>query len=341
MPAYASFFCYNGLENLLKRKATKMNKIAVTIGLALITILIAGCEPGQPEGISLSTDIRQRPWETGLDEGIELTTSHYQIFTTAGDQKLERTLPGFMEACYINYNNLTELSAKPISPMPMYMLASREEWLNLTKSKFGSGAETAEKLEAGGYTYKGVTVCWNIGQVVTYSIAAHEGMHQFLYHRLKNKLPLWAEEGLATNSEGFVFDPGRVRFLWDNNVLRIVDLRQAILGDYWIPLEKLLVTSPAAEIKEREEKALGYYGQVWALVNFLRNDPTYSPRWQQMMKDAESGQFHKIFAHQRPAPGIRRPKALSRRIFEHYINQDINAFEAEYKTYCRKLVKLD
>ncbi len=314
---------------------------SITIGLCSLLFSV-GCEPKRPNGYSLSTHSQQREWKTGLGPGVVFITEHYRIFTSTGDNKLKRTLPGFMEACYQNYLKLTELpeTDKKLA-MPMYMMANRREWLNLTMGKFGKSAETISKLEAGGYTYKGITVCWNIGYRATYSVAAHEGMHQFLYNRMKNKLPIWAEEGLASNSEGYIFDPGRVRFVPKQNVSRLVNLRHAILGGYWIPLKRLIVTSPVEIIRKQDEKAVGYYGQVWALVNMLRNDETYGPRWRKMMTAAETGKFSKFLtASQLRLRGPRYNTAVGRKIFEYYINKDVDAFAAEYKKYCRKLVKL-
>ncbi|RKY24835.1 MAG: hypothetical protein DRP83_07075 [Planctomycetota bacterium] len=317
-----------------------------TLFMVILTLVstatLPGCQPVEPGGVSLSTPIRQKPWPGVAQRGTVFFTTHYRIYTSTGDRKLRIVLPGFMEACYGNYLDLTGLADLPASTekMPMYMLASRAEWLSLTRGKFGQ-AKTAEKLQAGGYTYKGTTVCWNIGPMVTYSVASHEGLHQFLYYRLKSRLPLWAEEGLATNAEGFVFDRGRVRFLPKNNVLRLVDLRQAILGDYWIPLKKLLTTSPAAVIHANEDQAVGYYGQVWAIVNFLRTDETYAPRWKKMLADAQAGLFDKILSpQQRRARGPRYTAATGQAIFKHYIDPDIEQFEKRYKTFCRKLVKL-
>ena len=84
------------------------------------------------------------------------------------------------------------------------MLASRSDWADLSLKIMGPGAKTFRHVEAGGYTYRSVTVCWNIGGLATFSVAAHEGMHQFLHRNLRNRLPAWADEGLATVAEGFV-----------------------------------------------------------------------------------------------------------------------------------------
>jgi hypothetical protein len=223
----------------------------------------------------------------------------------------------------------------------MYMMASRAEWEALTINRFGQ-AGPARVIENGGYTFKGVTVCWAIGRTATFSVASHEGMHQLLFHALRNRLPLWAEEGLTTTAEGFVLDRGTVRFTPDQNLMRLSDLRTTIINGTWIDLPTLLTTNTAAVAKTGEQaKTVGYYGQLYALASFLRHDETYGPRWRAMLQAARDGKFNDVLS-----PGEMRLRGtfyfqvVGKKLFEHYITSDLKTFEADFLRYARALVKL-
>ena len=114
----------------------------------MVMAAICGCGPGPDDtAVSLVTEISKRPWNSDYSSGFELTTAHYRIYTTATSRALKSYLPGFMEASYQNYLRLSDLPDLPVSePMPIYMLATRTEWVALTKSIIGGKALS---LEAG------------------------------------------------------------------------------------------------------------------------------------------------------------------------------------------------
>lgn len=328
---------------------------------ASILLTVFGCEPktsGDPQPTpatsrSLSTPFSSEEWSTPFGKGQRITSRHYTIYTTVHDPSLLATLPGFMEAAYQNYLDVLQqddtkdprLTAEARSltdkPLPMYMMASRAEWEAMTINRFGQ-AGPARVIESGGYTFQGVTVCWAIGRTATLSVASHEGMHQFLYHALKNRLPLWAEEGLATTAEGFVLDRGIVRFTPDQNLMRLSDLRNSIINGTWLDLPTLLTTNTAAVAQAGDEtKTVGYYGQLYALMTFLRHDATYGPKWRAMLQAAREGGFDNILpSGQLQLQGMYYYRLAGRPLFEHYITTDLNAFEADFQRFARQLVKL-
>ena len=73
--------------------------------------------------------------------------------------------------------------------LPMYILATREQWKSLSKHRFGDQADIVSNITAGGYSIKGVSAFWDIGFVPTLSVAGHEGLHQFFYFRLQHRIP--------------------------------------------------------------------------------------------------------------------------------------------------------
>jgi hypothetical protein len=332
------------LPALQRSEATMITRIirwlSVSVSLLLGAVMI-GCDGKQPDrGASLVTRTETRVWDTPHGPGQEIVTDHYRIFTNATSARLVRTLPGFMEAAYDHYQKLTGLIGRA-EGLNMYMLASRADWVSLTRGRMGPAAEPLLSLEAGGYTIGGVTVCWDIGGLATWSVAAHEGMHQFLHMHLRNRLPAWADEGLATNSEGFVLQGDTVRFDATRNVARITDLRQAIIGDQWRPLEELLGTRSARAIAGQRKSALGYYGQLWALVHFLGGHEIHAAALRRLLADAQAGRFAQVV----PASHLRLggeayDRVVGVTLFRHYITTDLEAFEREYRAHARALAKL-
>ncbi len=320
----------------------------------LVTLLVAcavGCVDADPvaSGVTpLRVRFDSRSWDAGNSIGRELTSDHYRIYTTSKSRDVLSYLPGFMEAAHHNYLNVTGLRDKPATQTyPVYMMATRQEWAGLTRSIVGSQWDTYASISAGGYCYKGVCVFWDIGGLGSLSVASHEGLHQLLHHRIKDPLPLWMEEGLATLTEGYEIDGATVRFTPARNVSRFTDLRKAIFNDWWIPLEKLLMMDGADAVKlGSPARAVGYYGQVWALAVFLRNDPQFAPRRAKLIADAEAGRLigslgetDRRFARQMIGTrSYNRQVALP--LFKRYISKDVEGFERRYKAFARKLVNL-
>jgi hypothetical protein len=321
--------------------------------LACLGLLAAGCQTPPPVSTTpntpLNTKFQTRSWDTGGNTpGKELVSDHYRIYTTAASQEILSWLPGFMEAAFDNYARITQLPARPSGqPMPVYMMGTRREWAALTRSIVGSQWDLYSAIQAGGYCYKGVCVFWDMGGVGAMSVASHEGMHQFLSHRMKDPLPMWLEEGLTTMAEGYQVDGASVQFTPHRNPARFTDLRNALVNDWWIPVEKLLpMDGGDATQLGTPERAVGYYGQIWALGQFLRSDPAYAPKRLKMLADAEAGLFHQALkltplqVERLRQQGRGYNRTVSAPLFKHYMDEDLAGFDRKYKAFARKLAKL-
>ena len=323
--------------------------------LLLITMacpFLTGCsepEPkAQPKRHPIVIDAETRVWDTPHSRGHLLVTDHYRIYTTIRRPPLRQYLPGLMEASHSRYLDLTGLSDRPSNKlMPMYVMATRPEWAALTTARFGKWAGPVLAITAGGYCHAGVCVLWDIGPRATLSVAAHEGLHQFFAHRLKQSLPMWLEEGICVLAEGHQLSKGMLQFTPKNNPSRITALRNAIVNGHWVETEKLLPMDAGDAVGTQiAEKAIGYYGQVWALSMFIRSVPEYNAGMQRMIADAQEGRMHvgigltadaltKLKKH-----GRAYNRTVSTPLFKHYISDDTNAFEAQYLAYARKLAGL-
>ncbi len=321
---------------------------------AILTVCLAGavgCDSANISGqgpTPMRVQFASRSWDVGNNVGRELTSKHYRIYTTSSRPEILNYLPGFMEAAHSNYLDITGLHAKPAArTYPVYMMATRQEWAGLTQSIVGGQWGTYSSISAGGYCYKGVCVFWDIGGLSSMAVASHEGLHQLLHYRMKDNLPMWIEEGLATLSEGYEIDGPTVRFTPERNVSRFTDLRKAIINDWWIPLEKLLVMDGGDAVKlGAPERAVGYYGQVWALAVFLRTDPQFAPGRGKLLADAEAGRLVAALSEtdQQLARQLVGTRSYNRQValplFKRYISKDMDGFERRYKAFARKLVRL-
>ena len=314
-----------------------------TWAAALLAALLAGCQAGGGAGQPLAASVRKQPWSfSGLD-GTELATQHYRIYTTTDNRAVLTYLPGFMENAHANYLALTGLSAPPGGrPMPIYMLADRPQWAAMTEKVTAPQQKLYLAVENGGYCYRGVCIFWDMGHFATFSIAAHEGLHQFLHHRLKNHIPAWAEEGLAVQAEGFKMTPTAVRFDPAGNTLRLVSLRNLISAGRWLALEKLLSTDAGDHVSGMSPAGPEYYAQLWALLMFIRSRPAYRAGLERMLADAAAGRLRKALG---VPPIMGRGRAYNRAIsvpaFQQYVDRHPAAFDRDFRAYARKLARLD
>ena len=315
-----------------------------------IVCVLAGCNMARnraPVGTPLAIAVQRSPWEGGSG-GSELKTDHYVIYTTASSKELTAFLPGFLEAAYSNYLQLTGLGEKKLQqPLPVYMMGSRAEWASLTTSVVGKEAAGPYlSIQAGGYCYKGVCVFWDIGNLGTFTVASHEGLHQFLHHRMSDYLPMWLEEGLCVTVEGYDFDGQSVTFTSGRNVLRFTDLRAAIVQGRWIPLERLLEMDSGDAVSGSPYAAVGYYGQLWALIQFIRSRRDFHDGIARILADAQVGQMAKSLGYSRAdfarlrATGRNYNKTISRQVFERYISSDLKTFDKDFLEFAKKLARL-
>ncbi|KKL74138.1 hypothetical protein LCGC14_2067900 [marine sediment metagenome] len=310
------------------------------LGLSMLAVM--GCQGDLSPAMPLVTSIQRSEWAFGDVPGSLLATDHYRIRTTSGNRAMLTHLPAFMEAAYSQYLSLTGLVDRPGGrPMPIYLLASRPQWAAMTRSVTGDQSATYLAIENGGYCYRGVCVLWDMRNFATFSIAAHEGLHQLLYHRLREHVPAWAEEGLCVQAEGFAMSATTVRLDPRLNTLRMANLRKVLSAGRWLALAKLLASDAADHIKAFPMRAPEYYGQLWALVMFIRSDPNYRAGLERMIADAQAGKFRKALGVP-PIMGRGRSynRAVSVPAFRHYIEADLATFEKRFKAYAKKLAKL-
>ncbi len=312
------------------------------LGLALMASsgLLVGCEfgarPPGPDRAVLTSAATSERWQFGDVEGQKLSTPHYAIYTTSGERDLITRLPEFMESTYAHYCRLSGLPPeRDAKPMSIYVLANRQQWAAMTEQITGPAAPTYLKIQNGGYSYNGICVLWDLKSDATFGIAAHEGMHQFLHHRMKDALPAWAEEGVCTLFESCRMVKGRSVFKPTDNPIRSNDLHRLFGSSAWIPLEKLLGGDAGDFLGEQSN---AYYSQLWALALYIQSEPRYRAGFETMLRLASQDELHTALGLSSQADATRSlVHVIALPAFERYIDRNMRPFERNYREYCRKV----
>jgi hypothetical protein len=279
-------------------------------------------------------------WKFGNIDGVELDTDHYRIFTTTNNRTLQGYLPGFMECAYADYLRLTGLPATPgpAEGMNLYVFADRAQWAAMTQTITGPQADTYLSIQFGGYCFEGTCVLWDLRSDATFSIAAHEGLHQFFHHRLCDPLPAWTEEGLCVLAEAVNVGGETPKFDPQHHALRISTLRQAEANGRMLPLTEMLSTDAGDQVIKAPGQSPEYYAQLWALLMYIRSEPAYRAGLEKIIADAAAG---KLRTNMNMPADVVTGRAYSRGagqpIFEKYITRDLAGFEQGYRVFAKKL----
>lgn len=248
---------------------------------AVAALALPACTPARPVA-ALTTraeyPVRRGPiiaaeaWSFEGIPGQKITTPSFRLYTTVGDSLLLDRLPLFAELALAHYQTALAQLPPPTGPLETFVVADRAQWTRVTRRLMGDDSEIYLRITRGGFAAKSRGVYYDIGPHETLAVAAHEGWHQYTQATFAQPLPVWLEEGIATWMEGFSWDQRDRRtpvFAPWANTERHSALRRAVLDGDIRPLGELLTARPQDEIRAGNERALRYYGQVWALVHFL------------------------------------------------------------------------
>ncbi|MBU0641009.1 MAG: DUF1570 domain-containing protein [Planctomycetes bacterium] len=325
----------------MSRQSQSGRRFWQAVSAIIALAAIAGCSRQQGVlGSRGPVPYELEPWSYDGNAGRHLTTAHYDIRTTLRDEYLLSTFPELMEGAFEYYQQLVPASREPQEKMPVYLFATRNQWVDFTRRFTGPRARRFLQIRYGGYSERGVTVIQYAAHQTTFPIMAHEGFHQYLHHYVGDSVPAWLNEGLAVVCEGVRwrgmqiegFDP------WANPLRRNV-LAEALLQERLIPLGELLRTH-AGEIVGRGPRAIGtYYAQVWALVLYLREGNA----------GEFAGSFARLLGQLGGGGADRRARAAhiwseqeefnpGEALFRGSITEDLETFEQGYVAFMRQKV---
>lgn len=307
-------------------------------------------EPSTPLTRHIQSIERAEPWRFSGQSGVLLHTPHYRIFATETDPLIIDRIPRFMESALTHYQRaLTHGPSGTTLPEPTikletYILQSRAQWQELTRQLLGTQAEPFLSIQRGGYAWGGKAVFFDIGERDTFTIAAHEGWHQYTQRTFKQPLPGWIEEGVATYMEGHIWDEiGRAEFRPWANTERFEELRLVVGAKRLLPLERLLETSPTGMLEtERGADAPAYYAQVWALTHFLASGDR-APSLSKMLRDAAAGTLDRTIIDAQENSARAQRSSLSLRhgsaAFIAYFGDDFERTSALYEQFVQALIR--
>lgn len=304
-------------------------------------ICVGGCAGAPAPG---PIRYESKEWTYKGQQGAELRSQNYVIYTTCRRQSFVDVLPAFLENCYGAYAGLLPGSASRTEPMPTYLFQRRNEWERFTEEFAPARAETYKAIRQGGYSERGTTVSYYGTQASTLSILAHEGLHQYLEATGRHRIPAWVNEGLACYFESCKFDPttGTALHAPESNTLRRPRLRDAVVTKTLIPLREVLATNAGHAVLENRRYVQACYGQWWSLTLFLlrpeRENP-YHGGYRALLAELGSDAMHRR-ARAYLAADNEDEVSFGEAVFRAYITEDLERFDADYQRYLNVLLDL-
>lgn len=310
-----------------------------------ILLALAGCQSASPTS-KLSPTIQ--PWSDGTITGRQITTEHFDLFSSLRDAELETALPEFLDSLYDLFDAYLPTSPqRPPVRLTTYVLADRTEWSRFTRSHYPQRYETYQRIHTGGFTDAHTSVVAHRQRSTTLASLAHEAWHQYVNTRLDPSMPTWLNEGLACHFEtASATQPTLTRFVGGSrrphptigrNAFRINDLRRALYADRLIPLPGLLMMDAGHAV--RMENAQTYYAQVWALVSMLSDggDPAFTKAFRAMMGDLATQRFGVRISAVRLGPSPNGTITKDEAPFTAYFDTSASQLSDRYHAYLMQL----
>ena len=314
----------------------------LSILLSLALLATVGCAGGLGrstlQGPTRPAPVRVEQWYFRTKPARTLVTPHYRIHTTITDNELALGLAQLMEGAYAQYRTLAPDVPESREPMDCYLFASRDEWAAFTRVSTGADSAIYLQINRGGYTVKDWYVAYFIGDVGTYSVAAHEGWHQYVARHFKTRVPPFLEEGLACLFEEVRWQRGLPRWDLAGNGSRKTQLRNVLGGDALLPLDDLIVMHAGKVVNRSLAEVEAFYAQSWAFGRFLweADGGRHRPALRRMLADAAAGNLHSDGGLTTDHPATWNPGAV-RPMLEHYLGMPLPEIDESYQRYMREL----
>ena len=318
------------------------------MALLIVALLLAGCAAvgggggggggrGQWTGPSAPAPISVERWDYNQQPGKLIKTSHYLIHTTITDPDALQRLPQVMEGAYAQYQSFV-INPQPNKPMRCYVFAKRTEWAEFTARHTGMDASIYLQITRGGYTIGDWFVSYFVGENATYSVASHEGWHQYVARNFKGRLPPFLEEGTACMFENVRVSGALPRWDLSANPNRSIGLRTSIEENKLWKLDKLVTLHAGDVVQLPGDRIEAFYAQNWAFARFLweYNNGQYRPAFKKLLADTAAGTVYDSAGTLRRASNMWSPSSV-RPMLEHYLGKDLNQIETEYLKFIRQI----
>jgi hypothetical protein len=317
--------------------------------LLILTLLslAPGCVSSRTDphdGPRRPAPVRSEPWSFQGAPGKKLLTPHYLIYTTLGDDEVLSNLAQLMEGALSQYHRLAPGVELTGQPMACYLFQTRDQWAAFTSGRTGADAAIYLQINRGGYTVRDWYVAYFLGDLSTYSVAAHEGFHQYVARHFRSRLPPFLEEGLACMFEEVRWETVRGRGIlprWNfvANGSRLTGLRNAVEGGYLVPLPQLVSMHAGQVVDRSPEQIEAFYAQSWAFGRFLwdAEGGRYRQPLRRLLTDAADGTLFPGETTRRTSDGLWDPDS-ARPLLEHYLAAPLETLDAAFRRYVLKLM---
>lgn len=321
------------------RPARRSSLAAFLLAIALI----AGCAPARQSGPRLGPTapvaVRVEPGAFDGKPARRLVTPHYLIDTTIEDADFVATLPQLMEGALAQYRRLAPGVPPSAAPMRCNVFATRAQWATFTEANAGDDAAVYLQINRGGYAINDWYVAYFIGDLGTWSVAAHEGWHQFVARHFQRRPPPFLEEGLACLFEDVQWEADLPRWHLSVNPARLTGLRRTIERDALIPLDALCTMHAGQIVNTAPARIEGFYAQGWAFARFLWDGQQgrYRPALQRMLADLAAGKAEGP-GQAASGNGVLWDPASAKPLLERYLGKPLGEIDGEYQAFMRRAV---
>ncbi len=315
--------------------------------LLLACLLLAGCASSTQTPALAGPPQHEEAWVfRGSDSARKLITPHYILYTTIENDDIVQKLGQLMEGAYGTYQQVVPGLTLSERPLECYLFENRPQWAKFTESRAGDDARIYLQINRGGYTAGDTYVAYFIGDLGTYSVAAHEGFHQFLGRHFRSRPPPFLEEGLACMFEGVSWEGELPRWDLSSNPARLASLRRTAASGSLMPLGDLIGLHAGQVVDKSSGHIEAFYAQSWAFARFCREAQggKYRPALERLLAECADGTAYPTTRPiDRASPRLDTgnwhwERSSVKPLLERYLGEDFAAIERDYRTFVTGLL---
>ena len=306
-------------------------------------VQVTGCARpalNPPTGPAAPVPLQLENWDVNGSPGCRVLSPHYVVYSTVPDRQMLTRVGELLEGALSVYQSMAPDIPGSDRPMECYLFATRPQWVSFTKAHTGDDAAIYLRVNRGGYTIGDWFVAYWIGETGTFSVAAHEGWHQYVARHLNGRLPPFVEEGMACMFEQVTWEGDLPRWDLSQNTARLAGLRAAVHQNQTLALSRLIRMHAGQVVGKPSGQIEAFYAQSWAFAQFLYNGEggKYRPGLRRMLGDAARGRLFHDSSRQLPRGPLWDPNT-ARPMLEHYLQTDFQHIEQAYDRFIRQLAR--
>ncbi len=224
--------------------------------------------------LALSALVLSAPVRPASGEWIRISTSHFELYTTAGEKKGREAIRYFE---HVRRFFLEASPARRIPQTPVRIVAFHDDkqfrpyTINEAAFAYYTGARGRD---------------WIVMQDIVaehFPAALHEYTHLILRHS-GLRIPLWLDEGMA-ELYSTLRPMSNKLIIGDLIPGRMVDLQQ----QKWLDVAALVAVTHDSPYYNEQKKAGIFYAESWALTHMLVLSPAYRLNFAKFLAELSSG----------------------------------------------------